>query len=512
MLTREGMFIDDLGRQVILHGVNLVNKNAHSGYLGEVGAEDFARMRDWGFNCVRLGVIWDGLEPQPGVINQDYLAGVAKRVGWAKEHGLYVILDMHQDLYSVLFSDGAPAWATLTDGKEHIAPGGVWSDAYFTSPAVQTALDHFWLNSPAEDGLGLQDHFAAAWGTLAQSFAAEVAVIGFDLFNEPFPGSGAVESQYLMFVKGAELLASQAAEPGSSAGREEIGSNPIASLSPEELAQQWLDPSGRFEILHTLEDAALFAQVIDVTEPVYAAFEAGPLMRLYQRVAAAIRKVAPEKILFTGTSMGSNMGVRSGIGRLSGQDGLPDPQQAYAPHGYDLVVDTVNIANASASRVEFIFSRHAQTAKKLGLAMLVGEWGAFDRNITGTLRTAWDVSRQFERHLCGDTYWHYEPDLDQLPPFQAISRPYPERTPGRLVQYSYAVEKREFACEWIEDENANGPGRVFLPAWMQVRLEEIQIEPKLAEFSLAKGETGAWLTIPPLGRKALRRKLLVRGG
>jgi endoglycosylceramidase len=101
---------------------------------------------------VRLGIIWDGLEPQPGRIDEDYLERIGKLVGYAKAEGLYVLLDMHQDLYSVKFSDGAPAWATLDEGKPHTA-GAVWSDAYYASAAVQTALDHFWENAPGPAAL-----------------------------------------------------------------------------------------------------------------------------------------------------------------------------------------------------------------------------------------------------------------------------------------------------------------------------------------------------------------------
>ena len=233
--THGDRFIDPQGREVILHGVNLVNKNPSESYLGSESAQEFAAMRAWGFNCLRLGIIWDGLEPQPGVINQEYLRGVDQRIAWAKENGLYVILDMHQDLYSVLYSDGAPAWATLTDGAPHLVVGGVWSDAYFTSPAVQTALDNFWNNAPAPDGVGLQDHYAACWQILAQRYAGEAAVIGYDLMNEPFPGSAALQSQMMLFARGAELLA-------------EI--DPAQTISAEELAAQWLDPAGRCEILH----------------------------------------------------------------------------------------------------------------------------------------------------------------------------------------------------------------------------------------------------------------------
>ena len=113
-------FVDPQGRQVLLHGINMVNKNANAGYLGDEGPELFAAMADWGSNCVRLGVIWDGLEPEPGVYDEGYLQGLDRQIAWAGEYSLNVFLDMHQDLYSVCFSDGAPEWATLTGGQPHV--------------------------------------------------------------------------------------------------------------------------------------------------------------------------------------------------------------------------------------------------------------------------------------------------------------------------------------------------------------------------------------------------------
>jgi endoglycosylceramidase len=491
--TRGQRFMDSQGRQVILHGVNLVNKNPNESYLGSEREPEFAAMRAWGFNCLRLGVFWDGLEPQPGVINQDYLLGLDQRIAWAKQNGLYVILDMHQDLYSVLYSDGAPAWATLTGGAPHIVAGGVWSDAYFTSPAVQTALDNFWDNTPAPDGVGLQDHFAACWQALARRYAGEPAVIGCDLLNEPFPGSAALKSQMMLFTRGAELLAAI---------------DPSQSFSADELALQWLDPAGRCAILARLEDPALYARIIAVTQPIYSEFERQRLMPFYRRVAAAIQAVDPDRILFLETSMGSNMGVYSAIEPIRAVPGSLSSPQAYAPHGYDLVVDTPYLASASPARVELIFQRHGETANRLGLPMLVGEWGAFDSHISGTLPAAWAVSRMFERLLCGDTYWHFTSDLDQQPPFQAISRPYPERVAGELVSYHFSPQAGAFECIWNEDPAVSAPSRVYLPAWFQPQSRQIHVEPA-GEFRTIPAGMGVWLEIPPLGQPG-RRALAIR--
>lgn len=113
-------FLDAQGRQLILNGVNVVDKNPGNNYLGNETQATFAEFRTWGFNCIRLGVIWDGLEPEPGLYDEEYLKGIDERIEWAEANGIYVLLDMHQDLFSVKFSDGAPEWATLDEGKEHL--------------------------------------------------------------------------------------------------------------------------------------------------------------------------------------------------------------------------------------------------------------------------------------------------------------------------------------------------------------------------------------------------------
>lgn len=479
-------FFDPQGRQVLLHGINLVDKNPASGYLSFSDPAIFTALRNWGLNCVRLGVIWDGLEPEPGKIAHSYLDGLERQVALAWSSGLYVFLDMHQDLYSRLFSDGAPAWATLSGDQLNPPNAGVWSDAYFTNPAVQTALDRFWANAPAPDGQGLQEHYAQVWQALAQRFAHRPGIIGFDLMNEPFPGSAAADSQLLMLAEGARLLA------------EKEGA---ASLDLEQVAARWLDASQRIALLEKLGGAEEYGRVIAAAYPIYAAFESGPLMAFYRRLAQALTASGSNVPLFLETSMGSNMGIPSAI------QALPGVEQVYAPHGYDLVVDTDQIAHSSPERVRLIFQRHAETAARLGLPMVVGEWGAFGF-WDGTLPAARAVVGEFEKLQCGETYWAFERGLEKAPCFRAIHRPYPERLAGRLLHACYDAAANRFECAWQESASVAAPSRIYLPDWLKPAADRLQIEPAGSAFLLEQipaAPGGAWLNVPPLGQERLRR-------
>ncbi len=163
--------------------------------------KDLAEMRALGFNVVRLALSWSLLEPGPGQYSADYVERVAQVVGWARDQGIYVILDMHENAYSRYVprpakatlpggslpslgdQTGAPKWATLTDGL----PGDKFLNQRELSPAVGAAFTNFWFNTKVA-GEGLQDHYLGAVATLARRFKEESAVVGFGAFNEPWPG------------------------------------------------------------------------------------------------------------------------------------------------------------------------------------------------------------------------------------------------------------------------------------------------------------------------------------
>ncbi|MBI3171121.1 MAG: cellulase family glycosylhydrolase [Hydrocarboniphaga effusa] len=186
-LRRDGRFmVDEKNRVVLLHGVNAVWKLAPyfppSQAAGFVAA-DADWLRDHGFNTVRLGVIFAGVMPQPGAVDQAYLEGVDRVVQLLASRGIWTMLDFHQDMYNERFEgEGFPDWAVFDDGIPHLNDFG-FPGNYFT-PECSRAFDNFWDNKE-----GLWDHYRSAWKAVASKWKDQPYLMGYDLINEPWPGT-----------------------------------------------------------------------------------------------------------------------------------------------------------------------------------------------------------------------------------------------------------------------------------------------------------------------------------
>jgi len=175
---------DKDNRAVILHGVNISNAAKRTGnQISWQTFEDYKKIsEEWGFNCVRLLIFWSALEPEPGVYNDTYLNLVEERVNWAKDLGVYVILDMHQDLYSAQFGGcGAPYWAVWDDGYGFTPKSPWWIN--YVQPAVSHSFKNFWTQDE------LKTHFTNSWVHVAKRFMDSENIIGYEILNEPFFGT-----------------------------------------------------------------------------------------------------------------------------------------------------------------------------------------------------------------------------------------------------------------------------------------------------------------------------------
>ena len=488
-------FKDPYGRDLILHGINVVNKDPSSDYVGHITPEEMTNFKSWGFNIIRLGIIWDGLEPEPGIYNEEYLGKIDEMIQWAGENDLYIMLDMHQDLYSVEFSDGAPSWATITDDQPH-QMGDIWSDAYLISPAVQHAFDNFWNNTPASDGIGIQDHYIALWKHIADRYKDNPTVIGFDIMNEPFMGS---EANYIM----PKLLEAYAMVMAETTGQQPPGA--------EELMAIWTNEESRLEALKQIAEADKYSRVIDAIYEVNAPFESKTLSSFYQRARNAIREVNKDHIIFLEHGYFNNTGVLSALNPVLDEQGNPDPLQAYAAHGYDLLTDNKEVESPSYERVEFIYSRISETSKRLNMPVLLGEWGAFHSKSSKMVETAAHAVGLVEKLNFSNAYWAYYKDIDQYPYFnQSIIRPYPSEISGKLISYNYIRDTGIFECSWEEDSNISSPTRLYIPDLNRFSEDRISVEPASDKIIIESipGSKAGYLLINPVG-KSLSRSIRI---
>lgn len=107
---------DSEDRQLLLHGVNVVYKvkpympdeNTWSSQ-DSLTDSDIADLKSWGFNFVRLGVMWEAVETAPGVYDEAYLAKVDALITKLGKAGIYTLVDAHQDAAArVTCGEGIP--------------------------------------------------------------------------------------------------------------------------------------------------------------------------------------------------------------------------------------------------------------------------------------------------------------------------------------------------------------------------------------------------------------------
>lgn len=239
-------FVDESGRRVILRGVNLGGDckvpwpdggTEHSSDFSDhrtvsfIGRpfplaeadEHLARLKHWGFNCLRLLTTWEAVEHTgPGQYDKaylDYFEDIARRAG---KFGLYVFVDFHQDVWSRMSGgDGAPGWtfeavgldfskfhaagaAHVMQHKYDYAKGGrqdaypqmSWSSNYrLPANAIMWTLFFAGRDMTPDfkiDGRNvqdyLQDHYIGAMRAIAERVKDMPHVIGFDTLNEPGEG------------------------------------------------------------------------------------------------------------------------------------------------------------------------------------------------------------------------------------------------------------------------------------------------------------------------------------
>ena len=358
-------FTDESGKPFVPFGINMVCKDKERNYIGDYSSKDFEFLREKGFNLIRLGLQWAACEPEPGEFSDVYFNAIDKIIAMASKADIPVFLDMHQDLYGVKFEDGAPLWATIDEGYDHVRTE-LWSESYLVSPAVQHAFDNFWNDAKAPDGIGVRTHFINLWKYIAGRYADNPYVVAYDVLNEPFPGSDG--------VKVAMILSEFEGESGS-----------LSSLSDEGAIME------------------LIGRILPITKK----FEEEILNPFYNLVARAVRSVDTETIFLFESNYFANAGIPSFVRPALDESGNVIKNQAYAPHGYDILVDTDEYEQGGSERVDLIFGSLLSKAESMDVPCFIGEWGCYPNASKSQKEQALHLLNVFKNAGVGQTYFDY---------------------------------------------------------------------------------------------------------
>ncbi len=190
-LRRDGRWlVDQHGRVVIVHGVNLVWK--HAPYVPPDTAEGFtaadaAWLADHGFNGARVGTLWAGLQPTgPTSWNTGYLADWQRVMDDLADQGIWMQLDFHQDQWNEVYDGGGmPDWTVHRPWPfSLLAPVNAPFPLGYWTPEQSVFWDQLWAGRH-----GTLDAWAAAWQRVAAHWKDQAYLMGYDLMNEPWAGT-----------------------------------------------------------------------------------------------------------------------------------------------------------------------------------------------------------------------------------------------------------------------------------------------------------------------------------
>ncbi|KAJ3043892.1 hypothetical protein HDV00_003930 [Rhizophlyctis rosea] len=237
--TKTHLLLDEHGRQRLFRGVNVVYKKPpyhpsldHFDPFTSFTDEDARLLRSLSLNSIRLAVHWAGLEPTKGTHSTEYIAAIRTIMDTCARHGIYVLLEFHQDVLARQFcGHGVPDWAfeNQTDRLSgwrgfpipnkfkafKTADNGIptedqcnsitWYKLYFTfavadafgkrkspSPHLTTSLPTTLTPPPPPTVYTpgpLLTAFTSYWTHITQTFKHHPNLLGYELINEPWPGN-----------------------------------------------------------------------------------------------------------------------------------------------------------------------------------------------------------------------------------------------------------------------------------------------------------------------------------
>jgi endoglycosylceramidase len=408
---------DTRGRVVFIHGVNAVWKRApyvpSAAYFDDSDGQFLA---DNGFNSVRLGVLWAGVQPTEAHCDESYLDRIEAIVDMLDDHGIRVLLDFHQDMYNEKYAgEGFPDWAVVDDGFPN-QPAFGFPGNYFFDPAAFHAFDNLWL-----DRNDLWAKYRAFWRHVADRFKGKRNLLGYDLLNEPWPGT-----QWPTCI------------------------NPLGCPQWDVL---FLQP------FH--ENVIAGIREVDAKTPVW---------------------WEPQVIDDGGA--GNTVGLLSPIADPAGNQGISFHVYALAALFGSTALPVLSGPNDPISPLneELVFRQQAEAAERNASALLVTEFGASDSTIEIERVTALADAHMVSWHYWAFANWGdptgssseglFTDDLDRpgsvkQAKLDALVRTYPRAIAGTPRSFSFDPASKQFTLAYDGDPSIGAPTEIFVPVARQ---------------------------------------------
>lgn len=175
-----------------LIGSSSANEFWQTWQANDVSEADFARMQAWGANSLRLSMNYHWLSPAPGTYLASGWQWIDQVIAWGKAHNIKIILCLHA-------APGSQSNYLMADTPD---PG----------KGIQPPVAHLW----SEPSI-YQPWTINLWAAIAQRYAHETQVAGYDLLDEPIlrnrddlrpfyirltSAIRAVDTNHILFIEG----------------------------------------------------------------------------------------------------------------------------------------------------------------------------------------------------------------------------------------------------------------------------------------------------------------------
>lgn len=369
--------IDKDGRVVLTHGVNTVWKRAP--YFPPETAEGFLEadarwLYEHGLNSARLGTLFVGLmQQQAGQIETEYLEAWSRVIDLMAEYKIWMQFDFHQDLYNEEFQgEGFPDWAVYDFNSPTNWSQLGFPNNYFTEP-TQTQYDKLYANAAPRGADQIWDHFRDAWIAVATRFRDQPYSMGYDLMNEPWPGTAWLEC----LTPDATTLAS------------------LQNLASS-------DPAALFQAIAELDGRELLSNTTGET-PVGCPDKDALLQQFFTHSLNGIRSVDPDNIVWFEPYLIFDFGTSNYFEAIPGED-----QLGFSFHDYCLAGVFAHAAGAtdipSCEQNHGVVHANAEVARaRMNAVSMLTEFGASD-----DLSDLAQAVTEADRGLVGWQYWHYK--------------------------------------------------------------------------------------------------------